>query len=118
MSEKNWCRCPDPLPPKTERFSQEWKCSVCGGERRYHEKISVQRGGIVSRCGECRYEAERTGKTVAPTLCRAVTYTTQLAGELRERETYYLCDPCIDAEIKYCSTADIFDGRQDVPVAS
>lgn len=107
-----WCRCGDPLPPKTEPFGREWTCSACGGQRRYHEKLVVQNGGIVGQCGECAYALRKRGKRAPLTSVRAVTCTTQLAGEIRERHTYYLCDPCIDAEIARQKSADVLDGRR------
>lgn len=109
---KNWCRCPSPLPPKTEPHGRDWICSACGGERRYHEKMTIGNGGIVARCGECMYDARRTGAKVSPTFCRLVTCTTQLAGEIRSTDTYQMCDPCVDQEIARQHTADIIDGRQ------
>lgn len=121
MSEvtDRWCRCPSPLPPKTEQCSLEWKCSACFRDRRYMERIEVQNGGIVGRCGECRWTArgkKRPEGSVPPTLCRLVTCTTQLAGELRERNTYYLCDDCTDQEIARNPDADVVDTRQKVAV--
>jgi hypothetical protein len=106
LKPDNVCRC-DPLPPV-----EDWTCTGCGQRRRYVEKISVQRGGIVSRCGDCRYEALRTKDIVPLTLCRAFAMTTLLAGELRETNTYYLCDPCINAEIARFHDADVTDGRE------
>lgn len=114
VTTDRWCRCPDPLPPKTEQCALEWKCSVCGGERRYMEKISVQNGGIVGRCGQCRWDARRkpeSERSVPDTLCRFLTCTTQLAGEMRERNSYYMCDSCIDEEIARNPNADVVDGR-------
>lgn len=114
MSEKAFCRCADPLPPRKEPHGPDWSCSVCGHQRRYMEAIRVQRGGGVARCGNCRYEAEKQKPpaSVAPTLCRMVTQRTALAGEYRESNTYWLCDPCIDEEIARFPDADLFDGRQ------
>lgn len=112
-SAAEWCRCPNPLPK-----CNNWRCEGCGKKRRYMERISVQNGGIVSRCGECRWTARgknEAERSVPLTLCRAVTYTTLFAGESRERDTYYLCDTCTDAEIKRNRDADVFDGRQKVP---
>lgn len=108
---KVWCRCPDPLPPRTERFGNDWSCSACGHQRRYMERIAVQRGGCVGRCGDCRYEARKTGAKVPPTLCRMVTMRTCMAGEFRSSETYLMCDRCIDAELARHPDADIVDGR-------
>lgn len=76
------------------------------------EKISIGRGGIVSRCGNCRYEAQRTGAKVPLTLCRFVTCTTLLAGEFRSSDTYHLCDACADDEVKQNPDADVIDGRE------
>lgn len=122
MSETpdRWCRCPDPLPPRKDRFGSDWSCSGCGRQRRYTEKIRVQNGGIVARCGECRWKARgkpEGERSVPLTLCRAVTYATLLAGEgPREWNSYYLCDACTDAEIARNPDADVVDGRQTVAV--
>lgn len=107
--ERNWCRCPSPLPPKTAPHT--WTCSACGGERRYHESLRIQKGACVSQCGECRYDAEQRGERAPQTLVRFVVSTRQLAGDFRDSNTYLMCDPCIDAEITRQSTADVFDGR-------
>lgn len=99
------CRC-DPLPEMSEK---PWICGGCGNRRRYYERIAVQNGGIVSTCGDCRYEARP--KKVAPTLCRAITFTRLLAGRWRDTETYYLCDKCIDGYIAQGKDAEVLDGR-------
>lgn len=109
---KNWCRC-SPLPP----LSKPWTCGTCGGERRYHEKLTIGNGGVVSRCGQCRWEARKRGEpesSVPLTLCRTVRVTTQLAGEHRGYDSYWLCDKCCDEEIARMVTADVVDGRQPV----
>lgn len=111
-SAREWCRCGDPLPPRAKPMTNDWSCSACGHERRYVERISVSRGGIVNRCGNCRYEARKTDATVPLTLCRFVTMTTVLAGERRSSDTYYLCDACADAEVADNPDADVIDGRQ------
>ena len=89
-----------------------WICTGCDKQRRYVEKISVQNGGTVSRCGECRYKAERTGAKVAPTLCRFLTESRLVAGEFPDTASYTMCDSCIDAEIARFPDADIDDGRK------
>lgn len=112
---KPFCRCASPLPPRIDpRAGVWWSCSACEHERRYMEAIRVQRGGAVTRCGNCRYEAEKQNPpaSVPLTLCRMVTQQTALAGEYRESNTYWLCDPCIDAEIARFPDADVFDGRE------
>jgi hypothetical protein len=110
---RNWCRC-SPLPA----VSKPWTCGTCGGERRYHEKLTITNGGIVDRCGQCRWDAQKRKEpesSVATTLCREVDVVTQLAGEVRGHDSYWLCDRCCDDEIARMVKADVFDHRQPVP---
>lgn len=111
MSDKVWCECADPLPA-----AHNWKCSACGEQRRYFLSMSVANGGCVSVCGECRYDARKTGEKPPQRLVRFVTCVRLVAGSLRDSATYLMCDPHIDKEINLerAGGAKIVDGRSPV----
>jgi len=95
-------------------------CESCGGRRQYFERISVGRGSVVARCGGCRYEARKRHqpeRSVPLTACHSYTETTLLAGEIRQVNTYLLCDTCINAELARAKEADIIDGREPRPTS-